>query len=304
MKVLIIGLGAIAKKHIAALNELIPNVELFALRSNQSSNSIRGIKDYYEFKELINVRFDFIIISTPTSKHFEIINLCKNLDTPLFIEKPLFHHVGEKEKQLVSLISGIGINTYVACNLRFLDCLIKLKEFIRNKRVNEVNIYCGSYLPDWRPEANFRKIYSVDVNLGGGVHIDLIHELDYLYWLFGAPLNSKSFFQNKSSLDIASYDYANYLWQYDRFSANIVLNYYRRDPKRTLEIICEDGTFFVDLLENTIIFNKKLIFSSSQRISDTYNVQMKFYLEQILGKHLEFNSIVEAYNILKLCIEN
>src|SRR5690606_19349874 len=140
---------------------------------------------------------------------------------------------------------------------------------IAGERVNEVNVYCGSYLPDWRPGVDFRKVYSANKELGGGVHIDLIHELDYVFWLWKEPRKTRAFFSNTSSLDISAFDYANYLWTYDGFSVSIVLNYYRRDPKRTLEIVTEQATYQVDLLNNTIEKNGEIVFSSQQRINDT-----------------------------------
>ena len=139
--------------------------------------------------------------------------------------------------------------------------------------------------------------------MGGGVHIDLIHELDYIYWLFGEPFHTQSFFSNKSSLDITAYDYANYLWEYNDFSISVVLNYYRRDSKRTLEILTDEGTYLVDLLKNTISYNEKLIFQSNQLPLQTYTAQMQFFVEEILNKRIKFNTIVEANKILELCLQ-
>ena len=45
MRVLIIGLGSIAVKHIRALRLINPEIEILALRSGLSSTTIEGITD-------------------------------------------------------------------------------------------------------------------------------------------------------------------------------------------------------------------------------------------------------------------
>lgn len=302
MKVLFVGLGSIARKHIAAIKEIDESVIIYALRSNKDAKIITDIINIYSFEDLTNLNIDFTILSNPTACHFRFLNQLKDFEIPLFIEKPLFDITGKAQDELVNTIIGKKTPTYVACNLRFLDSIVKMKEIIESERVNEVNVYCGSFLPDWRPGVDFKTVYSANKELGGGVHIDLIHELDYVYWLFGNPEQKKSFFRNNSSLDITAYDYANYLWEYDKFVANIVLNYYRKDAKRSLEVLCESGTYTVDLLCNTISFNNKIIFESTQAIGDTYINQMNFFLQQVLHNGDDFNSIDQAYKILKLCL--
>ena len=130
-----------------------------------------------------------------------------------------------------------------------------MKNMLVGVKINEVNVYCGSYLPSWRPSVDFRKVYSSNKNLGGGVHLDMIHELDYTYWLLGEPDKVTSTLRSTSSLEIDAVDYANYLWEYADFSANIVLNYYRPDTKRTLEIVTAEHIYFVDILKNRILKN-------------------------------------------------
>lgn len=304
MKVLIIGLGSIAKKHIKALRKLI-NPDIFAWRSSLGAKEFLNVKNLYSFEEVERINFHFILISNPTSKHYEVLKKVIKLGKPLFIEKPLFAKVGTYENELVKRISSMGLSTYVGCNLRFLECLREVKEIIHDERINEVNSYCGSYLPDWRPNTDFRKTYSANKHLGGGVHIDLIHELDYLYWMFGKPESNISHSSSKSSLNIDAIDYSNYLWGYKDFNASIILNYYRRDSKRTLEIISDESTFLVDLIENKVYKNGKEIFSSNQTVLDTFEVQMKFFLNNILNNRTtDFNSVEEAYQILQLCLRD
>lgn len=305
MKVLIIGLGSIAKKHIAALHQLDKTAEIFALRSNSSSKSdLSGVVDIYNLNDINVSYFDFVLISNPTSEHFSTIQHLVEFNIPLFIEKPLFSEINQGTQTLVDEIEAKGITTYIACNLRFLDCIKELKTLLKDEKINEVNVYCGSYLPDWRPGEDFRTVYSANKEMGGGVHIDLIHELDYVYWLFGNPDQTNSFFSNTSSLQISAYDYANYLWTYKTFSASIILNYFRKDSKRSIEVVTDNGTYYVDLLKNSIEFNNKCIFASSNRIADTYYNQIEFFVDNILKGKEKFNTIEEANTILKLCMKD
>ena len=303
MKILIIGLGSIAKKHVSAIRTLTENAELYAWRFAKDSPVFEDVTNLFTEDQVAEHTFDFAIISNPTSDHKSAISKLLTLKIPLFIEKPLFEKLGAEENALLDQIKLLQVRTYVACNLRFLESIQFIKNQIQHNRINEVNIYCGTYLPDWRPGEDFKKSYSANKEMGGGVHIDLIHELDYTFWLFGVPLRTDSLFTNSSSLKITAFDYANYRWQYEGFTANVILNYFRKDPKRTLEIVCEEGTYHVDLLKNQVSYNGKTVFASKQKIVDTYNNQMDFFLNNILtGNNRDFNTASEAYQILNLCL--
>ncbi len=300
MKVLIVGFGSIAKKHTAALRKLNPAVELFALRSSASAAAINGVVNIYNLELISILGINFIIISNPTFRHKETIASLLHLHIPLFIEKPLFHNL--EGEDVLSSISKKNTITYVACNLRFLGCLNFAKTFVQHKKINEVNIYCGSYLPEWRPGQNYKETYSANEEMGGGVHIDLIHELDYAYWIFGKPIAVRCTTSSTSSLHINAIDYANYLLQFNEFTINIVLNYFRRDAKRTLEVVCEEGTVHVDLLKNEVLWKGNQVFKVEQTINDTYFEQMRFFTENILTQKDSFNTANEAYEILKICL--
>jgi predicted dehydrogenase len=219
----------------------------------------------------------------------------------LFIEKPLAHIIQLDE--LMSKVEDKRVKTYVACNLRFLDCLNFVKEYINDNdklNLNELNAYCGSYLPDWRPDQDYKNSYSADPDKGGGVHLDLIHELDYIYWFFGFPKQITRTLKSCSSLDIQSVDYANYILDYDTFQASVILNYFRKDAKRSLELVFDTVTLHVDLLTNTVSSNNKLIFQSEQRGLDTYKVQLEYFMNNL--KKDTFNSVAEALEVLKICL--
>lgn len=306
MNILIVGLGSIATKHINALKEINGEVNIYALRSKAGSDIVEGVTNIYNLDDTETV-FDFAIISNPTHLHHNFIELLADKGIDLFIEKPPVSSLDNIDELLKKVDSSKTV-TYVACNLRFHPCLQFLNNQLKSnqKRINEVNIYCGSYLPDWRPGKNFREIYSANPEMGGGVHLDLFHELDYAYWLFGKPGKVSSVKRNVSSLDIKAFDYANYLFQYESFTVNIVLNYYRRDPRRTIEILFDDETWTVDLSKNTVTANNNAVIFSDDSfgIIKTYTDQMNYFINTLkIGKE-QMNTFAESVEVLKLCLNN
>ena len=305
MNILIVGLGSIAHKHIDALKRLNVECDIYALRSTQNrSDEEINIKNIYSLDEINNLELSFAIISNPTSMHKETILKLLKFNCPLFIEKPLYHKLDIED--ILIAVNKQNILTYVACNLRFLDSLLFVKnELEQNKRrINEINVYCGSFLPSWR-KTDYKQSYSTNPDLGGGVHLDLIHEIDYLYWMFGMPTKIQSVFRNVSSLDIRAYDYANYNLIYDEFCANVTLNYFRRDYKRTFELLYENETWLVDLACNTISSKGEIIYKSNQSIIDTYTSQMHYFLQLInTNGKTSINTFNDAYEVLKICLNN
>ena len=303
MNVLIIGLGSIGKIHVDVIKQLNQDIVIFALRSKEDADQYLDVINIYDSEMIPSIHIDFVIISNPTSEHKKTIEMIIQYDLPMFIEKPIDSSL-EIKKYVIKIIEK-GLPNYVACNLRFLDCIRFVKDRLNSNqtnKLNEVNVYCGSYLPEWRANPDFRKTYSAIAELGGGVHIDLIHELDYLYWFFGLPNEVNRTFKSQSSLFISSYDYANYILDYDGFCTSVVLNYYRKDSKRNLELVFEDETWNVDLLKNQIICNNQIIFSSEQRISDTYKLQMEYFINCLNSRNDTFNTVSNAYNVLKICL--
>lgn len=301
MKILIIGLGSIAKKHIKVLRKLDSDLILYALRSSESEYKEEGVFDIYLWSK-VPKDLDFIIISNPTSMHAETILKCLNFEVPLFIEKPVFESLN-RTKEIIRKVKNKKIITYVACNLRFHPAIQFLKREVSRNLPIEYNSYCGSYLPEWRPNTDYREVYSAKKELGGGVHLDLIHEIDYCKYLLGSPIKNFSYFKKKSALEINSIDIAHYVFEYEMTSAFITLNYYRRDIKREIECIWEDKTWLIDLLSNTITNEKdEIIFSEPFDFMDTYISQMESFIKHVERNELPENNIEEGIETLKLTL--
>jgi predicted dehydrogenase len=305
MTVLFIGFGSIAQKHKKALLRLYPDAAIYALRSKKDAPSIPGVNNTYEWSAL-PARIDFAVIATPTFLHLESLNILIEKKIPVLLEKPIADSLNGLD-QLSKKIIAENAFVYIACNLRFLPVLQFLKKLIEenNPVINEVNIYCGSFLPSWRPDIDFRKNYSANIEMGGGVYLDLFHELDYTCWIFGLPQQSKVLKRNVSSLEINAADYAMYLWEYKKFTAAITLNYYRPVAKRNIEIVFEGDIWNANILTNEIKNSKnEIVFSNEEyTIEDTYFQQMKYVTDCLQNNRQPLlNTFSSSLEILKLCL--
>lgn len=304
MNILVIGLGSIATKHIAAINRLSGGkANIYALRSRRDAPGRDGVTSLYDAEEAEAIDFDFAIVASPTSHHAEALFMLSRRNIPIMIEKPVLDR--PDCSGLVERLEHDRL-TYVACNLRFLDALRFVKERVDTDTmpspVNEINVYCGSSLPSWRPGADWRSCYSAIPELGGGVHLDLIHEIDYLCWIFGLPETSRAVCRSKSTLGIRAIDYANYCLVYPRFCASVILNYYRPGYKRTMEIVMGRDIWTVDIAANRITdADGVMVFESGQRIADTYLSQMEYFMNLTdRGARHSINGIALANDILKI----
>jgi len=301
MKVLIIGLGSIAQKHITALRKINAEVEILALRSDSLAPSIDGVIDLYKWDHIPS-DIDFILISNPTNSHLQTLQDALQFGKPIFLEKPPLMNL-EGAEELIQQYKTKDVLTYTAFNFRFHPVIQWAKEHIDKDTVREVNVYCGSYLPQWRPNIDYRQIYSSKANLGGGVHLDLIHEIDYLIYLFGRPLKTTHQFRKVSDLEIDSIDSANYWMNYSNFTASVTLNYFRKTPKRYIEIVTSDDTFMLNLINVKVHdANGEVVFHSDENILSTYFKQLQYFIALTKGMAKPMNSLEEAVDTLKICL--
>lgn len=282
MRVLIIGLGSIAKKHIAALGEVLDSYKLFALRSSDKPDIYPGVTNVKD----VDGEYDFAIISSPSSNHLGDIKKLSGRGIPLMVEKPFLISVEQMDEfRLITPTPKI----YVACNLRFTEELVQFRDKLSKDKgkINEVTSYCGSYLPDWRA-ADYRESYSAKPELGGGVHLDLVHEFDLLYYILGKPTNVIKRNRKYSTLELGTFDYSNYIIDYLDFEATVKLNYFRRDYKRYIEIVTETETHYLE-------FNKQELFKS-------YVSQMDYFIENVVKGDSWMNNPEEALEVLEMVI--
>ena len=302
MKIAFIGLGSIAKKHIHALNIINKEISMYAVRHTEKASKRDGIKNIV-FSDLKNLDLDAIIISNPSVFHAQNILELVELDTPIMVEKPICVSM-DQLKQLDELSKHSTPLIYTACNMRFHPLITFFKAYLQREKpkILEVSAYCGSYLPSWRENADYENTYSAKANMGGGVHLDLIHEFDYLSFLFGKPSKVEKFYTRRSNLKIDSIDYAHYCIDFENFTATNTLNYFRRDSKRILEVVAEDDTILLDFISGNISSlgeGKTLLEVDENAMTSSYVNQMNYFLSLIDNKQEPMNTLDESLDIIR-----
>lgn len=306
MKVCFVGIGSIAKRHIRNLHlvceEMQMDVTIDALRRTASMGveTPEHVSNVYFSEDELPNDYDAIFLTNPTEYHAETLLRLHGRAKHFFIEKPITSF--DTIKILDEMDYRKDSVYYVACPLRYTNVIRYLKRELDPKRVNAVRSISSSYLPDWRPGTDYRNTYSAHKDLGGGVSIDLIHEWDYLTYLFGMPTEVKSFIGRVSNLEIDSDDYAIYVARFsDDMVAELHLDYFGRKTIRTVELFTDDETIIGDLEAGEIRFLKtgKVVDLNSER--DVYQQrELRYFIELMNDDSGPRNYIPEAIRVLKL----
>ena len=214
-----------------------------------------------------------------------------------FIEKPVFV-TGEED---IAEFEDSGKTFYVACPLRYTGVISYLKDNIEFSKVYSIRCISSSYLPEWRPDTDYRKCYSAHKDMGGGVAIDLIHEWDYICHLTGFPQKMNSIITRKSDLEIDSDDIAVYIADYADKTVELHLDYFGRVAQRKIELFTKDDIISGDLINHTITFTKAgIVKKFHEDRNDFYLREMKHFIDISDGKAISDNSLKEACKVLRI----
>lgn len=255
MKVLVAGCGSVGRRHIKNLLSF-GDVEVVSHDINIDGRNkvleMFGIKSYEDYADALASGPDAVVVATPTNEHAASALKAAEAGCHLFIEKPVSHNI-EGLVDVLATIKKKGLITLVGCNMRFHPGLKKAKELLDEGtagRILSADIEAGSYMPEWRPGIDYRKIYSSRHDMGGGVVLDAIHEIDYARWMLGDVEMVCCMADKQSSLEIDVEDVADILL---RFSSGVIghvhLDYVQRSYARNCKFAGEDGVITWDFNE-------------------------------------------------------
>ena len=243
-KVVVVGYGSIGARHARILQELGHDVTIVSRRELDVPARCASLEDALQGGP------KYVVVANPTAEHHAtLLTLDQtNFAGQILVEKPLF-----AEPHAVELRNH---RVFVAYNLRFHAVLQRLKVLLEGQRILSAQIYVGQYLPQWRPQIDYRTSYSASASQGGGVLRDLSHELDYITWLFGGWNRVAALGGHFSELDIDSDDVFSALLETPACPVvNLQMNYLDRIGRRTIVINTDHCTIEADLVKGLIAMN-------------------------------------------------
>ncbi len=275
MRFLVVGLGGIGQRHVRNLRTLVgPAAEILAYRVRRDSPTLtdslgvepgRSVEDKYGLKVFTDLDAalgegpDAVLVCNPSSMHMPVALRAARAGCALFIEKPLSHSA-EGTGELVHVVETERLVGLVGYQMRFHPCLQRVRALLESGaigRVVAVRIEVGEYLPGWHTYEDYRRMYASRVDLGGGVVLSQIHELDYVYWLFGMPTRVFALGGHLTRLEVDVEDTASILLECivdgRAVPVHVHQDFIQRPPSRTCEVIGDAGKIQVDLREQTVV---------------------------------------------------
>ena len=295
-RVLIVGSGNISRRHFALAQEFIPDAQIRRLRHLPSTSySNVSVEDLTSMEEVSQFQPEIAVICNPASQHLEMAKLMCQLGAHLFIEKPLSDSL-EGVNDFIQSYEDRSTLLLLGYNLRYSDSLGAFREAILSGLIGRsLSVRCevGQYLPNWRPNLDYRQTVSAKKELGGGVLLELSHEFDYLRWIFGEVEWVRATLSKQSDLEINVEDSAHLVLGFSnpetkgQLIASVNMDLIRQDTTRNCTVIGEKGTLRWDAISGKVSFFEPksgtytTLYSGKVNLDDTYRSEWKDFLECI-----------------------
>lgn len=312
----VVGLGNIAKRHRSNLKLLFPESKVIAVSASgripldpvsdadEICSSIESISSYNP---------GLVVIASPAPFHREHAESFIRLGISVMIEKPITVSI-EDAVALKELAASAETKVGVGYCLRFQPSATLVQKALQDGiigRVLSCNINAGQYLPDWRPHVDYRDSVSARKELGGGVLLELSHELDYLQWLLGDLKFESGFLHRVSEFEIDVEALAELLLTTnDGVTCNVHLDFLQRQPQRLCSFIGTEGRLEWNLKDNQVTAYlkdkvEKLYSEPEWDRNLMYCNMLSSFVHEINGAKKEGASLSEAVKTVELinCIK-
>ncbi len=250
MIIAVVGTGSIGRRHLTNLIALGCH-EVIAVSEHQKLDTleINGLKIpvYHDFSSLLESDnpIDAVFICNPSSMHADYLVRSVAAGKNVYLEKPVAVDLDQIIKTK-DFTSPQPVIVAVGNQFRFHPHLVSIKNKIQSGALGEIlsaQAVQGEHLADYHPGEDYRQSYAARRELGGGVLLTQIHQIDYLNWLLGPFESVVAVNQEKNSLGLDVEENVSYLL---RNTSGVIayghVDYLRRPKQAALVIAGTKGT--------------------------------------------------------------
>ncbi|MCW3023636.1 MAG: putative dehydrogenase [Conexibacter sp.] len=244
LRVAVLGQGSIGRRHAGLLRGLGAEVVTFDPFSPADTDD--------EARALDGAAV--AVVASPSAEHEAQALRCIAAGVPVLVEKPLALDAwGGARVAAAGARAGVGVA--VAMNLRHHPGVQGVRAALPQiGRPLRAAVWCGSYLPGWRPGADYRQAYSAQRALGGGVLLDAIHEIDELLWLLGPVRSVAALLPQVSDLELDVEDVAQLQLELaSGVPATVTLDYLDREYHRGARVVGAEATVAWDWTAEQVV---------------------------------------------------
>lgn len=317
-RALVAGLGSIGQRHLRLLRDRLPETEIMVLRHDVCA-PVTQFADHCttSLEEAIAFAPKIAIIATPAPFHTAPAIALARAGTHLLVEKPIAVQSRDALK-LVTAAQDADVVLQVGYNLRFLESLATFRAALsdgRIGRVASVRAEVGQYLPDWRPNSDWRTAVSARNDLGGGALLELSHEIDFLRWIFGNVASVRGWFGQQAGFGIDVEDTAHMVLGFKDNTpvggkgvapvASVTLDFIRHDTTRKCVAIGEQGTLHWDGVASDVTLIRPAepaltLHSGKPGRDAAYAAQLDAFIASVEGKSPVRVSGADGVAVLKI----
>jgi len=254
----VMGLGNIAGRHRRNLKMMHPKGHVISISaSGRIPESMPDDCDFFveSIDDAIKMNPRFAVIASPSPMHLDHSLQFLKANIPVLVEKPLTAEY-EDGLKLAAAADTYGTPVAVAYCLRFMPSALKIKQLLQTNIIGtifNINIIAGEFLPNWRASKDYKDSVSVSKHLGGGVLLELSHELDYARWLLGDLSVEFSSLNNSKTLNLEVEEVADILLTNAAgLRCYVHLDFLQSPAYRVATFIGEKGRLEWDLATNTV----------------------------------------------------
>ncbi|MFA5844073.1 MAG: Gfo/Idh/MocA family oxidoreductase [Coriobacteriia bacterium] len=250
VRAIVVGCGSIGRRHVANLLDAGAD-KVTVVSSYAGCGEHFGGDPRVSVAGSLDAAFgDVAVVANDTVGHLAAAVALAERGVDLLVEKPLAAST-EGVEALRDAAARSGAGVAVAYNMRLLPALRRVRDIVASGALGRLyfaRFEVGQYLPDWRAGRDYRETYSAHSDRGGGVALDLSHELDCMRFFFGDPAHWKVLCARASELEIDSEDVFEGMYAYaSGFACSVHLDYLEKGTRRRVRIVGSNGEIECDL---------------------------------------------------------
>jgi predicted dehydrogenase len=269
-KVLFVGLGGAGQRHLRIFRKLLPENTVFGafrrtgstplLRSDFTVDDQNTVESAYKLRMFDSLESAFAdgpnltVISTPTSCHREPMMMAMEAGSGVLVEKPWAESLQGFSKFRDGMLAR-KLPFHISFQRRFHPQIAGAHQAVKSGVIGRpvtATFTVYSNVPSWHSYEDWRNLYAVRTDMGGGALLTEIHEIDLANWFFGPPDAVFCSGGNRGSEKLAVEDTVQMTLLYANFSVQITLCFMHKRPSRSFHIAGTEGDIFWDEATNKL----------------------------------------------------